>query len=285
MLKARVITALALLAVFLPVLFLLPIEFLYFTLSIVIGLASWEWSRLIWSDSKPIFHKLYAVFVLAILYLIWWFGASNINPEYFYLMQISVLFIAFLFWIVVVPVLMRKGLDLPMDKFRLPLSIFGLFIFSACWFALAILRELGLGVLLSVLVWVWAADIGAYFSGKVFGKHKLAPSLSPGKTIEGMFGGLLLVVIVGIAFAMNNFTKPNYFSIISELIGWASLVLILIAGALLSVLGDLFESQLKRIAKVKDSSQLLPGHGGFLDRIDALLPALPFAALIALVLS
>lgn len=150
---------------------------------------------------------------------------------------------------------------------------------------MAILRELGLGVLLSVLIWVWAADIGAYFAGKGFGKHKLAPSLSPGKTIEGMLGGLFLVVLVSLFFIANDFWPLNYFSLLYQQIGLASMLFITLAGSLLSVIGDLFESQLKRLANVKDSSQLLPGHGGFLDRIDALLPVLPFAALVFLVLA
>ena len=285
MLKTRIITALALLAIFLPVLFFLPVEVLYVVLSIVIGLASWEWSRLLWLDIKPIFHKLYAGLVVLILYSVWWLGASNLNPDYFFIIQLSAIFFAFVFWVLVVPMLMRRGLNLSLNKIRVFLSISGLIIFLACWFSLAILRELGLGVLLSVLIWVWAADIGAYFAGKGFGKNKLAPSLSPGKTIEGMLGGLFLVVLVSLFFIANEFWPLNYFSLLYQQIGLASMLFIALAGSLLSVIGDLFESQLKRLANVKDSSQLLPGHGGFLDRIDALLPVLPFAALVFLVLA
>lgn len=285
MLKTRIITALALLAIFLPVLFFLPVEVLYVVLSIVIGLASWEWSRLLWLDIKPIFHKLYAGLVVLILYSVWWLGASNLSPDYFFIIQLSAIFFAFVFWVLVVPMLMRRGLNLSLNKIRVFLSISGLIIFLACWFSLAILRELGLGVLLSVLIWVWAADIGAYFAGKGFGKNKLAPSLSPGKTIEGMLGGLFLVVLVSLFFIANEFWPLNYFSLLYQQIGLASMLFIALAGSLLSVIGDLFESQLKRLANVKDSSQLLPGHGGFLDRIDALLPVLPFAALVFLVLA
>lgn len=285
MLKTRIITALALLAIFLPVLFFLPVEVLYVVLSIVIGLASWEWSRLLWLDINPIFHKLYAGLVVLILYSVWWLGVSNLSPDYFFIIQLGSIFFAFVFWVLIVPMLMRRGLNLSLNKIRVFLSISGLIIFVACWFSLAILRELGLGVLLSVLIWVWAADIGAYFSGKGFGKHKLAPSLSPGKTIEGMLGGLFLVVLVSLFFIANDFWPLNYFSLLYQQIGLASLLFITLAGSLLSVIGDLFESQLKRLANVKDSSQLLPGHGGFLDRIDALLPVLPFAALVFLVLA
>jgi phosphatidate cytidylyltransferase len=285
MLKARVITALVLLAILLPILFFLPPQALYFVLSIVIGLASWEWSRLLWLNINHYFHKLYAAIIVLILYVIWWLGASNLIPDYFYLLQIGTIFFAFIFWVLFVPMMMRKGLSLDLTKVRLILSVSGIFLFIACWFSLAILRELGLGIFLSVLIWVWAADIGAYFSGKGFGKRKLAPSLSPGKTIEGMLGGLFLVLFVSLFFVMNGYWQLNYFSLIYQRVGLVSMLLIVIAGVLLSVVGDLFESQLKRLANVKDSSALLPGHGGFLDRIDALLPVLPFAALVILVLS
>ena len=284
MLKTRVITALALLGVFLPVLFLFQIEALYFTLSIIIGLASWEWIKLLWPQSKSFFHILYALLISIVLYLIWWLGTSNLIPDYFYWVQIISLLTAFTFWIAFVPGMMRRGVNVKLSSVRLFLTISGLVIFVACWFSLAILRELGLGVFLSVLVWVWAADVGAYFAGKAFGKNKLAPTLSPGKSIEGMIGGILLVLVVGLVLALNSNLYPTFFSFVYERVGLISLVLILIAGGLLSVIGDLFESQLKRLANVKDSSNLLPGHGGFLDRIDALLPVLPFAALIALVL-
>lgn len=284
MLKTRIITALVLLGIFLPVLFLLPVEALYTILSIVIGLASWEWIRLLWPNSKSFLKVLYGLFVIFILYLIWWVGVSNKNPEYFYIAQIFVLFCAFIFWIVFVPSMMSRGLKIQVTSVRVSLTLFGILIFVSCWFALAILRELGLGVFLSALIWVWVADIGAYFSGKLFGKNKLAPSLSPGKTIEGMLGGLLLVVVFGLIFAFYGYKYPNYFSFIYEKVGIFGLIVILIIGGLLSVMGDLFESQLKRLANVKDSSNLLPGHGGILDRIDALLPVLPFAALIALIL-
>lgn len=283
MLKTRVITALALLGVFLPVLFLFKIEALYFTLSIVIGLASWEWVKLLWPQSKAFFYILYAISITIVLYLIWWLGASNLNPDCFYWVQIISLFTAFIFWIAFVPGMMRRGLNVQLSSVRLFLTLAGLILFVACWFALAILRELGLGIFLSVLVWVWAADVGAYFAGKAFGKNKLAPNLSPGKSIEGMIGGILLVLVVGLVLATNGDIYPTFFSFVYERVGLLSLVLILTAGGLLSVIGDLFESQLKRLANVKDSSNLLPGHGGFLDRIDALLPVLPFAALIAIV--
>jgi phosphatidate cytidylyltransferase len=114
---------------------------------------------------------------------------------------------------------------------------------------------------------VWCADIGAYFVGRKIGKHKLAPSISPGKTIEGLLGGLFFVTLLSIPFLA-------WFS--ASLTLALSLWLVLMAVALVSVAGDLYESKLKRAAGLKDSSNVLPGHGGVLDRLDSLFPALPF---------
>jgi phosphatidate cytidylyltransferase len=115
---------------------------------------------------------------------------------------------------------------------------------------------------------VWAADIGAYFAGRRFGKRKLAPAVSPGKSWEGALGGLACALLVSLTFAY------------ALAVPWgAPLLLFTVLVAVLSIFGDLFESVLKRTAGVKDSGGLLPGHGGVLDRLDALLPALPLAAL------
>jgi phosphatidate cytidylyltransferase len=127
---------------------------------------------------------------------------------------------------------------------------------------------------------VWLADIGAYFAGKAFGRHKLAPAISPGKTWEGAIGGWLAVLIVAaVAFALHAF-EPTLYSALLEHLGAARTLVTLTILVVFSVIGDLFESMLKRQAGVKDSSGLLPGHGGVLDRIDALLPVLPLAMLL-----
>jgi phosphatidate cytidylyltransferase len=125
--------------------------------------------------------------------------------------------------------------------------------------------------LLGVMAMVWVADIAAYFSGRKFGKNKLAPSISPGKTWEGV-AGAMLGVLVYVILVMN----------ISGMTQRYSLVVFAMAGVALSVMGDLFESAIKRQAGVKDSGTLLPGHGGLLDRIDALTSTLPIAALLLL---
>ncbi len=151
------------------------------------------------------------------------------------------------------------------------------------------LRAISMSLFLSVLVLVWAADIGAYFAGKAFGKHKLAIRLSPGKSIEGAVGGWLLVLSIALLSTLvlsdYDLTRSNYFYILQDKLGWLGLFTLVSLSVAMSIQGDLFESQLKRIAGVKDSSALLPGHGGFLDRIDALLPVLPLAALLMILVA
>ena len=156
----------------------------------------------------------------------------------------------------------------------------GLVVFAACWHALVAARAQGVPFVLSLLLVVWLADIGAYFAGKAFGKRKLAITISPGKSWEGAIGGWLAVMVVaGVAMAVHAF-EPTLFSAFAVRYGmpgaWAALTLLVAY----SVIGDLFESLLKRQAGVKDSSGLLPGHGGVLDRVDALLPVLPLAMLL-----
>jgi phosphatidate cytidylyltransferase len=139
---------------------------------------------------------------------------------------------------------------------------------------------------MSVLLVVWIADIAAYFSGKAFGKHKLAPDLSPGKTWEGVVGavaGVFLLCFIWLTIT-DYFSWPSS-SIFDRLYvhGFVVLVSGLLFLVMMSVAGDLIESLVKRSAGAKDSSQLLPGHGGILDRIDALLPTLPLAVMLALI--
>jgi phosphatidate cytidylyltransferase len=127
---------------------------------------------------------------------------------------------------------------------------------------------------------VWLADIGAYFAGKAFGKHKLAPAISPGKTWEGAAGGWLAVIVVAGAAVATHALAPTLYSDLVLRLGTPRAFVALTLLVAFSVVGDLFESMLKRQAGVKDSSGLLPGHGGVLDRIDALLPVLPLAMLL-----
>ena len=275
MLKARVLTALGLLAIFLPVLWFAPLIWLGALIAVVITLAAWEWWRLLFPHNPK---RAVSYAGLCLLSLSIWFMYAGMQA-----IQI-LLWLTLAFWILVVPVLMNRALDLNMQFWRWPLAIAGLFILPACWFALMHLRAISMTLFLSVLVLVWAADIGAYFAGKAFGKHKLAIRLSPGKSIEGAIGGCLLVLCIAILaatyFSDFELFQNNFFDLLQAKLGWAVMLALTVLLVAMSIQGDLFESQLKRIAGVKDSSSLLPGHGGFLDRIDALLPVLPLAGLI-----
>lgn len=160
----------------------------------------------------------------------------------------------------------------------------GLFLIACAWLALVQARLTGIGFLLSVLVLVWMADIAAYFGGKALGRRKLAPTISPGKSWEGVVSGLVGVFLLAAGWLwadMQGLGDRN--SLYAQL--WAKGPALAVLGLLflvaMSVVGDLVESLVKRSAGVKDSSQLLPGHGGVLDRVDALLPVLPLAMMLA----
>jgi phosphatidate cytidylyltransferase len=143
--------------------------------------------------------------------------------------------------------------------------------------ALFELRLLGAAMLVSAMAIVWVADIGAYFAGRAFGRHKLAPHISPGKTWEGVAGGVAAVLALSMAIVLlaPQASESVFSSRLVTRLGWPVAAAILMALACLSVAGDLFESLLKRHAGVKDSGASLPGHGGVLDRIDALIPTMP----------
>jgi phosphatidate cytidylyltransferase len=280
MLKTRVITALALLAVFLPVLWFAPLIWLGVLIALVITLAACEWWRLLFPQNVK---RAYSYAGLCLLNLATWFMYADIHAVEF------LLWATLAFWLLLVPFFMSRALELNMSFWRWPLAVIGLFILPACWFALMHLRAISMSLFLSVLVLVWAADIGAYFAGKAFGKHKLAIRLSPGKSIEGAVGGWVLVLCIAVlsvvVLSEYDLTRTNYFYILQEKLGWLGLLALTTLSVIMSIQGDLFESQMKRIAGVKDSSALLPGHGGFLDRIDALLPVLPLAALLMILVA
>jgi phosphatidate cytidylyltransferase len=156
--------------------------------------------------------------------------------------------------------------------------IVGWVLIAAAWAALIASRERGLAYLATVCGLVWAADIFAYFGGRALGKHKLAPSISPGKSWEGAISGLLVVIVLAvIVVVVTVHPHGNLFALLHDRFGFAGMVFAVAALVALAVVGDLVESLVKRAAGAKDSSGLLPGHGGVLDRVDALLPVFPAA--------
>jgi len=161
----------------------------------------------------------------------------------------------------------------------------GLVALWAAWLALANAKAIGLGFILSILVLVWSADVFAYFGGRAFGRRKLAPAISPGKSWEGVWSGMLGALAIAAAWLLLEAGAgagvPSFYAVVSRRWGWAALVGIVVFLVAMSVVGDLFESLVKRSAGAKDSSALLPGHGGVLDRVDALLPVFPLALALA----
>ena len=259
MLKQRMITAIVLAPVVIACVFLLPIEGFatFFALVSIIG--AWEWASL--SDLKKTSYRLlYAAVVLAALCGGWWIFQHQY--ALFLILPALLLWCAAFLWIKQYP---KQGLWAQQGARML----LGLLFLTAAWLSLLGLKALPAGNawLLLILLVVWAADIGAYFSGKRWGKNKLAPNVSPGKTREGMYGGLAAITITAIVFSLWNelaWSTAVYVVLLSVVVG------------VVSVMGDLFESLLKRHAGMKDSGTILPGHGGVLDRIDSILSAAPF---------
>jgi phosphatidate cytidylyltransferase len=276
MLKTRIVTALALLAVLLPVLYLNNFTAFAVIVTVFFGAAIWEAFRLFNPDSKR--AALIAVFwTAAFAYGFFFTPGGTRNPQFWFPICVAI-------WIIRFVPSLKIGLP-PMEHVsNTILSMLYAIAIVGCFAAIVELFRHSPVYLLSVMALVWIADIGAYFSGKAFGKRKLAPSISPGKSWEGAIGGGIAVLVIAsatILMAAPGSPLADTFAVrLQAEHGWAITIVALLAITAASVVGDLFESQLKRRAGFKDSSNLLPGHGGVLDRIDALIPVLPLAALI-----
>lgn len=270
MLLTRVITALCLLLLILPILFLAPAPVLAGLMAVIVALGGWEFGRLI--GLRRFWPYVYGL--ACVIAMIAWHDLPA-RHALLWLLQAAVIC-----WGVAVA-LLGCGVRKPTLLVSIVVGLVGLIILPAFGHATLLLRDLGIGVLLSVAVLVWAADIGAYFVGKAIGRRKLAPTISPGKSWEGALGGWLCALLVAVILATTHALSPTWFSRVAGHSGLISVLLVATLLVVASVVGDLFESLLKRQAGKKDSSRLLPGHGGVLDRIDALIPVFPLAALIA----
>lgn len=260
MLKQRIVTALWLFVVAGFGLFVLSGNaFTAFT-AVVVLLGSWEWANLAGLSSTG--KRLLAVLAMAVV-LVVMHASGNVLASW-PLWVAAAGWLVNLYWVVGYPGRVEQWSSMTM---RL---IMGLWVLVTAWVGLNVLRDLGAIWLLYALLVVWCADIGAYFVGRAIGKRKLAPSVSPGKSWEGVFGGALLTALLAIGFAVGMQLDVG-----SGLLLLVATVVVSFA----SVLGDLLESMLKRYRGIKDSSRLLPGHGGVLDRIDSLTAAVPLFAL------
>jgi phosphatidate cytidylyltransferase len=252
-LRKRIVTAVVLAAPFLAVLFLLPPVATVLVVTVLVLAGAWEWSafeRL----STPALRAGYVLLVAALLYVAWRFSASALARE-------LVLVVAVLWWIAALLWIVRGPRRVPPWS----AAVAGVLALVPSWLALVQLRRSPQGAdwMLFALLLVWVADIGAYFVGRRFGRLRLAPEISPGKTWEGVVGGIAVSALVAVAGSVR-FGVP--------------LVLFLplcLATVGFSIVGDLTESLLKRSAGLKDSGTILPGHGGVMDRIDSLTGAAP----------
>ncbi len=280
MLKQRIITAVVLLLILLPALFYpSPTPFCVVAL-VLISAAAWEWARLNGRSGFGAWLAGTACFVLCIG--AWWLGLLR---QPFPLRPIWT--VSGAFWVLAGAWLLRAGVG-QWSKINQALRLVaGVFLLFLAWLAVAQARVIGVNFLLSILLLVWVADIFAYFAGRTFGgnifKQKLAASISPGKSWEGVWGGMAGVVVLAFAWCWVDVSLqvsvPSLYSRLLAKSWWLMLVAVIFLSAM-SVVGDLVESLVKRSAGAKDSSGLLPGHGGVLDRVDALLPTVPLAMML-----
>lgn len=280
MLKQRVITALILLAILLPALFYSGSSVPFAVLMLVFMAAgAWEWGRL--NGFGQAGSLVLGAVCTAMCAGSWWAGWLDQSLT-------TVWLIAGALWVLGGVLMLRAGVagwpHIP-SAVRLVGGVLALWL---SWMAVVQARNIGINYLMSVLVLVWVADVFAYFAGRTFGlkftKNKLAPSISPGKSWEGVWGGMLGVIVLALVWSWADrhygASVLSFYSVLQSRGLWF-LLLAAVFMAAMSVVGDLVESLIKRSVGVKDSSGLLPGHGGVLDRIDALLPTLPLAMMLS----
>jgi phosphatidate cytidylyltransferase len=268
-LKSRVLTAIALLAGFLGALFLLPRDAWILCAGAAVSIAAWEWSG--FTRLRRPARLAYVALVAALALWIAW----NIEPP----ASLYVYGLGIAFWAIIAPAWLSLRPQAPAAPIML---IVGLAALLPMYLAIVELRAASPVLLLAVMAIVWLSDSVAYFTGRRFGQNKLAPSISPGKTWEGVWGALIAVALYGLAWAIWPGSLKLAVAGMPASIGHLVMILFIVLLAVAGVIGDLFESQMKRQAGVKDSGSILPGHGGVLDRIDALMPVLPLAALVFL---
>ena len=279
MLRQRILTALVLLAIVLPALFHPDPRAFNGVVLLAIAAAAWEWGRL--SGWSQLLALALGAACAALCVLAWGLIGAAGAPLWLWAFGAGA-------WVLGGGLLLRAGVA---GWPRIPQALRllgGLLALWLAWLAVAQARGQGVNFLLSILALVWVADVGAYFAGRALGlrftRGKLAPTISPGKSWEGVWGGMLATVVLAVGWVVLDAAQPSwspsFYSHVQRNAGWPALVAVVLCLAAMSVVGDLVESLIKRSVGVKDSSHLLPGHGGVLDRIDALLPTLPLAMMV-----
>ena len=278
MLKQRVITALLLLAVLLPALFSANKQYFMGLSLLMIAAGAWEWGRL---NARS--HTISVAGAVLLLLI----GVTSVDAGRGAQALPTLWLVAGSAWVLLGATMLRLGVPGWGRAPALLRWLLGLGFLFVAWLALIQAHRIGVNFLLSALVLVWAADVVAYFAGRAVGgkfiHRKLAPAISPGKTWEGALGGFAGVLLMAVLWLVWDHQHPDLHPSLHTLLWQRGWWLALPAWAFLtamSVVGDLVESLVKRSAGVKDSSGLLPGHGGVLDRVDALLPTLPLAMML-----
>lgn len=261
MLWQRVVTALLLLPLILGAIFFLPNNLFALAMVVPVLIAGREWAAMAGLCGNTFLGLLG-------LSLVGVFGIEQLAAN----VAVPLLYVAALFWAWALFLVVRYPAVTGWFRQRATMYLVGLVLLVPAWYAVVQLQGLAHGgwILLGAFVIVWGADVGAYFAGRAFGRHKLAPLVSPGKSIEGAIGGV--ATTLAIAFAVSRHLDLSN-------AGTVQLLALVLVSTFASILGDLFESMSKREAGVKDSGTLLPGHGGMLDRIDSVTCALPVFAL------
>lgn len=280
MLKQRVISAILMIIAVFAALFLFSPFYFALALGVVATIGIWEWTQFA-RFKMPIWRGVITAVAGAFMFL-WLFSeADKLNAaRVFENYAEPLLLVAVVWWAVASIFVVRYPKSAGVWRNSLILQLVFAFV-SLVPFVIGVLKlrlnnylddpYQGIGLLLYVFVLVWAADSGAYFAGRKFGKHKLAPMVSPGKTWQGVIGGVITAAILASLFLL--FARDYLFS---SQVATSSLILLSVATVAISVLGDLTESMFKRESGIKDSGNLIPGHGGVLDRVDSLLAAVPF---------
>lgn len=293
MLLKRVLTASVLAALVIVAVFKLPALLFSLFIAIITFIAAWEWLALTGVDSLGRKLLFFGAMLVPMFGVTYWTELLELLSEAMEWPEIKdysdvlewLVFAPVLFWILTMVLIRQTGPQLLTAQFSPRLQAFlGWLVLMSAWMFLSKLRAYyGSGMVIYLLLLIWAADISAYFAGKKWGTDKLAPEISPGKTIQGMYGALVSAVVCGIGFFIYGKTistesaqaQEGMMQFLDELVFFDMLMLSVFT-VLISIYGDLFFSLIKRRKGVKDSGNLLPGHGGVLDRIDSIVAATPF---------
>ena len=256
MLRNRIITGLILAIVALLIIFYLPFSAFLVVTSGIILFSAWEWTSLMGCRSL-LCQFLYVIFMAIMMYCAW---HAPIIP---------VLWVAFAWWVAALFLIAFYPKVSKIWSYGIWIrGLMGILVLVPSWLSIDFImwQQNGAVILVFLLLLVWGADTGAFFSGKFWGKHKLMPLVSPKKTWQGLFGGLTLTILIAAIGCIVLKIIPPY---------WPIVIVLAVVTVLFSVVGDLLESMLKRQVGIKDVANYLPGHGGFLDRIDSLTAAAP----------